>query len=336
VKVFITGGTGKVGEAAVKRFVDGGYPTKVVGRRADIRIPGAEYAQCDINDYDTLVREMEGCDGVVHLAAIPGPAGGPGREVFRVNDLGTFNVFEAAATHGINRVVGASSINALGYFFGLRNFPIEYLPVDESHPTLATDAYSFSKQVMEDIGRYFWDREGISSVMLRLPAVWNHSRVEKIREEGDERVPGQREYIESILAMPDNDRREKMLELHEEYDRLRSTKIFEVRGKNRMSNPKIMDEQDSGLMHMKANLWAYLDDVDSAQAIEKGLIADYEGSHPLFINSHKNSIRMPIEKLAKLFHPEVTDIRDQFPGDDCLVSIDRARELLGFDPHFTI
>ena len=46
-------------------------------------------------------------------------------------------------------------------------------PIDEDHPTYTTDPYSFSKQVIEDIGAYFWRREGISSVFLRFPAVYD-------------------------------------------------------------------------------------------------------------------------------------------------------------------
>lgn len=340
MKVFITGGTGSVGEAAVKRFVDGGYGVKVIGRRPDMEIPGAEYAQCDINEFDSLAEQMAGYDAVVHLAAIPGPGGGPGRELFRVNDLGTFNVFEAAAAHGIERVVGASSINAVGYFFGLRNFPIEYLPVDEDHPVLATDAYSFSKQVMEDIGTYFWNREGISSVMLRLPAVWKHARVQETKADPDDRYTRQRAYIESILELPDEERKKTIARLHEDYDRLRSHRIFEVSREEREQKAKewakIMDEKEATLMHMKVNFFAHLDDLDSAQAIEKGVTADYEGSHPLFVNSHKNYAKLPVSELAKLFHPEVEEIRPQTPGDDCLVSIDRARALLDFDPEYSL
>ena len=66
------------------------------------------------------------------------------------------------------------------YTFRRRLFPstylsgdfVEYFPIDEQHPTFTTDSYSFSKQVMEEIGAYFWRREGISSVLLRLPGVY--------------------------------------------------------------------------------------------------------------------------------------------------------------------
>ena len=72
----------------------------------------------------------------------------------------------------------ASSINAFGCFWGNTDITPRYLPIDEAHPTYTTDPYSFSKTVIEEIGDYYWRREGISSVALRLPAVWSQARME--------------------------------------------------------------------------------------------------------------------------------------------------------------
>jgi nucleoside-diphosphate-sugar epimerase len=77
---------------------------------------------------------MRGCDQVVHLAALASPVVGRPEEVFRVNAEGTFNVFQAAAEAGIRRVVQASSINALGLYYGVRTTDPLYFPVDEAAP----------------------------------------------------------------------------------------------------------------------------------------------------------------------------------------------------------
>lgn len=87
-------------------------------------------------------------------------------------------------------------------------------------------------------------------------------------------------------------------------------------------------------MGWKANLFAYIDELDSAQAIERGLTAGYDGSHPLFVNARRNSARLPVADLARLFWPPVPEIRLQWQGDDSLCSIDRARALIGFDPQW--
>ena len=110
-------------------------------------------------------------DGVVQLAAIPNPAGGTAPDIFHINCTGTFNVYQAAAEEGIKRAVSTSSINALGSNFGVKAFQLSYFPIDEKHPQQTTDAYSLSKQILEETAEYFSRRDGISGVCLRLPAV---------------------------------------------------------------------------------------------------------------------------------------------------------------------
>jgi len=84
-----------------------------------------------------------------------------------------------------------------------------------------------------------------------------------------------------------------------------------------------------------SNFWASIDARDSAQAIELGLTADYEGSHPLWVNDSHNSAGVPTQALAELFYPDVPLKRD-LVGTESLVSIDRARELLGFEPEYSV
>ena len=331
MKIFLTGGTGSVGTAAVERLVNHGHGVTVIGRTAGIEIPGATYRRCDLGDYDRLEELMRGHDAVVHLAAIPHPIGVPGREVFRANDQGTFNVYEAAAENGIRRVVGASSINAIGYFYGDRSFPLPYLPIDEQSPSLATDAYSFSKQVMEQIGRYFWERDRISGALLRLPHVVPHARALEIAAE-QSRSP----LIDEILAMPEPDRTARVRRLHDEYDRYRrANRLDKVeRFGPREHDPERLSEEELHLLHQTVNFFAYVDERDSAHAIELAVTVDLQGCHPLFINASRNSAGLTVAEAALLYPPPPPEPRVQRTGDTCLCSIEAARELLGFEPHW--
>ena len=130
MRVLITGGTGSVGQAATERLVRDGWDVLVVGRRSGIEVPGAEYAVCDVTCFEDLCEKTAGCDAVVHLAAIASPSSAPGPEVIRVNVLGTFNVFEAAAKAQVRRIVQASSINAFGCWWGVVDLPhLQYFPL---------------------------------------------------------------------------------------------------------------------------------------------------------------------------------------------------------------
>lgn len=337
MRVFLTGGTGRVGTAVVNRLASRGFDITVVGRTPSMELKGARYEQCDIEDYERLHALMHDHEAIVHLAAIPDPIGNPGRALFRANDLGTFNVYEAAAELGIRRVVCASSINALGYFFGDRSFPLPYLPVDEEITGIATDAYSFSKQVMERIGDYFWERDGIRSVFLRLPGVFSHEKALEIRTRWPRTLP----IVDEMLSLPDADRESKLANLDRRYDRFRREhrldKLTRDHGWGRArESAGLLTEDEHRFMTFKANMFASIDELDSAQAVEGGLTAEFEGSHPLYVNSPENSLGQPVAELAKLYSPPVPEIRPQTPGDTCLCSIDRARSLIGFAPEWPV
>jgi nucleoside-diphosphate-sugar epimerase len=329
MRVLVTGGTGTVGREAVKRLVTHDHDVTVIGRTPDVEIQGGTYRQCDIVDFDCLTDCVQGMDAVVHLAAIPNPGMGTGQAIFHVNCTGTFNVYRAAADAGIRRIVSASSINALGYNFGVKRFELQYFPMDEAHPSYTTDPYSFSKQVMEETGAYFWRREGVSSVFLRLPAVY------EITEENEDRMRAYRQAVKAsyddLLSKPEDEQRAIARQIIEQHDELRAQHKFESRDNWR----EMRELPYARIMFGYSNFWAIIDARDSAQAIEKGLLADYQGSHPLWVNDSHNSAGVPTEILVDLFYPEVPLTRP-LEGTETLVSIDKARALLDFEPEHSM
>ena len=329
MKILITGGTGNVGRCAVARLIRNGHEVKVIGRRPEMEIEGGEYRACDINDYAALREQAKGMEGIVHLAAIPYPAGGTPEEIFHINCTGTFNVYQAATEEGIKRVVSASSINALGYNFGVKSFELSYFPIDEEHPCVTTDAYSFSKQVLEETAAYFWRREGISSVCLRLPAVYEAE--EDRRERAEQRFSRAAETYGELMNLPEAERRERVGDILAQIEELRAARATEQR------RPR--GQRGRGRRHHMfgiKNFWTSIDAEDSAQAIEKGLLTEYEGSHPLFVNDSHNVTGFESEWLVSTFFPTVEGRKHSLEGTEALVSIDRARELIGFEPEYSV
>lgn len=241
MNILVTGGLGLVGRPLVQRLVRQGHAVKVLDRipeaNADRAALGqASYACCDINDFSALRAQLRGMQAIVHLAALPHPAAGPGHEIFRINCAGSFNVYEAAAQEGIRRVVSASSINALGYNYGIKSFHIRYLPVDEAHPAYTTDPYSFSKQVLEEIGAYYWRREGISGVQLRLPGVLHVT--EEFRAMVQQFIPITRQAFERVQAMSAADQQQRARQLIAGINVARTQRYHEKpwRGKHPLAN----------------------------------------------------------------------------------------------------
>ncbi len=335
MRVLVTGGAGQVGKAVVARLVEKGFSLRVVDRKPEQVISGAEYAQADLLDYARMLELVRGCEAVVHLAAIPGPGVAPNEQLFNINVTGTYHIFQAAAEEGIRRVVQASSINAVGYFYGVRAWRLRYLPIDEDHPTETTDPYSLSKTMVEEIGRYFWRREGISSVALRYPAVLpaavhESGWISKLRE-------ALQDIVKRLLAMSPAARLVWMEENQQAYDNLRARHAFE--------DPALRDQMwrpDSALssdlrvgMGGKYNFFVMIDERDAVQAVEKGLTASYDGSHPLFVNDRAQWTGFDSDLIIRLFYPEVEMWKKPLVGNETLVSYERAKDLIGFEPEFT-
>ena len=148
MKVVITGSRGKVGRAAVRRFVEAGHDVLGVDLARPVFdagevVPG-RYVMADLTDAGVAFAVVAGADAVVHVAAIPQPTGNPAHVVFQTNLMSTFNLVEAAVRFGVPRFVNVSSESIVGNFFPERPFLPDYVPVDEEHPLRPQDPYALS------------------------------------------------------------------------------------------------------------------------------------------------------------------------------------------------
>ena len=347
MRIAVTGGIGSIGRTAVAQLLAHGHGVRVLDRmpEADIasdvveQIRGAEYRQVEITDFQSLKGAFDGLDAVVHLAALASPAMGPEHVIFEINCGGSFNVYRSAADAGIKRVVSASSINALGYNYGIKSFPIRYFPIDEEHPDYTTDPYSFSKRVLEETGAYFWRREGISGVALRFPAVYDLSG-----ERGSWWIRGaerRREALVLLEQLPEQERTSRLRHVIERQEAMRVERLQEQPWEQQRERWEKMRREgppppEMMLCFGRNGFWASLNVLDAAQAIEKGLTVEYEGSHPLFVNDSHNSVGVDSERLVAYCFPEVTTWKRPVVGAETLVSYDKAHALIGFEPEHSI
>jgi hypothetical protein len=249
--------------------------------------------------------------------------------LFHINCTGTFNVYQAAAEEGIKRVVSASSINALGFNFGGVPFQLSYLPIDEAHPTQTSDVYSLSKQILEDTADYFWRRDGISGVCLRLPFVFDPQSSKQGGFAG-----GASDHFSRLAALSEAERAEQIRQVWSLCEQMQRDRVAErpwqaLYASRTPDQEQAMDGRRTVLG--VTNLWTSIHAEDSAQAFERGLTAEYEGSHPLFVSQAENRAGVDSETLAQMFFPVVVRKRP-LQGRESLVSIERARQLIGFDP----
>lgn len=123
MKVCVTGGTGSLGTALVRRLLDEGHERVVVLSRDEqkqaqmaeaIDHPNVRFFLGDVRDRNRLDEAFHGCDTVVHAAAlkrVDSVAYNP-QEVRKTNIQGSANVLSAALGTGVKRVLMISSDKA--------------------------------------------------------------------------------------------------------------------------------------------------------------------------------------------------------------------------------
>jgi len=118
VTVLVTGGTGVVGQPVIRRLVESGRNVRGLARSekaasvlADL---GAAPSPGDIEDPDSLVRAMSGCEVVYDIAGLVSFCPADPAAMYRINVEGTRNVVRAARRAGVRRLIHTSSVAALG------------------------------------------------------------------------------------------------------------------------------------------------------------------------------------------------------------------------------
>jgi nucleoside-diphosphate-sugar epimerase len=167
-RVVVTGGSGKAGRAVVADLLAHGDDVLSVDLVRSAAV-ACDQLVADLTDFGETVEALRGAEAVVHLAAIPAPGLRPDALTFDVNATSTYNVFSAATTLGLRRVVWASSETVLGLPFE-RERPA-YAPIDEEHPAYPEFSYALAKLISEEMARQFNRWTGIPFVGLRFSNV---------------------------------------------------------------------------------------------------------------------------------------------------------------------
>lgn len=267
-RIVVTGGSGQGGRAVVRDLLEHGYEVLSV----DLRPPQDGLAPsllADLTDFGETVEALRGADAVVHLAAIRAPGIYTDEVTFRVNVGSTYNVFTAATTLKLERVVWASSETTYGIRFnGMRP---DYVPVDEEHPLRPQSSYALSKVLGEEMARQISRMSGLPFVGLRISHI-----------NDDESYP--------------------------------SFPGFQ-------NDPHVR----------KWNLWAYVDARDVALACRLGLEKPISGADVFSIVASDTVMNRPSSELMAEIFPDVP-IRKELGEHETLMSIEKARQMLGYEP----
>jgi nucleoside-diphosphate-sugar epimerase/putative sterol carrier protein len=155
-KVVVTGGSGQLGTLVLERLVATRGIKKIVSLDLvppTLPSPRIDWRIADMRD-PGLERHLEGADALIHLAFIVAKQASV-ETMNAVNVEGSKRIFEAAARHGVRRVVYASSVAAYG------TEPDHVVPIVESTArrrsgvlTYANDKYDVEAYLDDFDGRY--------------------------------------------------------------------------------------------------------------------------------------------------------------------------------------
>jgi dihydroflavonol-4-reductase len=143
MKTLITGASGFIGSAVLRRLLACGHQVRALVRpqsaRRNLAGLAVELVTGDLRDPTSLERAVQGCSALFHVAAdyrlwVPEP-----EDMYKTNVEGTRNLLLAAARAGVERIVYTSSVATMGLL-------PDGNPADEETPVTLADMIGHYKR----------------------------------------------------------------------------------------------------------------------------------------------------------------------------------------------
>jgi nucleoside-diphosphate-sugar epimerase len=306
-KVFLTGGSGRIGRRVERKLLERGYDLRSLVHRdrpPGPSHPGLELVKGDILDQELLIRLVQGCPFVVHLAAAwdmfpPAVYEKENNQLFESVVRGTYNMLEACRAGGELRCFLYASTDAV-YATGPRKFDA---PITEDTQLQPSRFYALAKMVCEEMCRQYGRLYALPWLIVRI--CWCLDTDEILRIFGYD-------FWEAGLSPEDRGRLAPSLS-----------------GGRGVFAP-LMPDGSSGVDHVS-------DPEDIAEGIVLGIVNHRAGLGGTFNLAGPSSFRYRdlIEKLAQdLGVPwGAAVVKGIEPYE---LSIQSARRVLGYDPRYPI
>jgi nucleoside-diphosphate-sugar epimerase len=173
-RILLTGGAGFIGTALARRLIDhnqvvvydNGHRNALAGSEL-LAHPNMQVIWGDVMDAEGVRKAMQGCQLVVHLAAIAGVDTVMKMPVttMKVNIIGTYNVLEAALQESqIERLIDFSTSEVFGtYAYKVKEGDVTTLgAVGEARWT-----YAVSKLATEHLAHNYYKQYGLPALSIR-------------------------------------------------------------------------------------------------------------------------------------------------------------------------
>jgi uronate dehydrogenase len=158
--VLLTGASGALGRQLAAGLSAEGWVLRLtdIAPFPDPLPANATFEAADLGDRAAILRLAEGCGLILHFGGISTEH--PFDTVLGPNIAGVYNIYEAARLQKA-RVVFASSNHAIGFHDRADK-------LDDDCQLRPDSFYGLSKAYGELMGRLFWDKHGVESVLVRI------------------------------------------------------------------------------------------------------------------------------------------------------------------------
>lgn len=172
MRVLLTGGNGFIGSWVAKRLHARGVDLRIFATRQDrsaltavmgSAADGLPWLVGDVGNISDVRAAAKGCDAIIHIAALLGPASAADPlRCLAVNLGGTLNMFEVAKEQGIEKLIYTTSAAVFG-------------PTDGVNPYPSTH-YGAMKLAEEGCARAYYAADGFPSICFRPFVVYGPGR----------------------------------------------------------------------------------------------------------------------------------------------------------------
>lgn len=308
-KVLVTGGQGFLGSHIVTKLLEEGKKVRVLARpskesNSDLA-KGVEIEYGDIRDSKAVEDAVNGVDIIIHVVSNFRKGGSDKKEAYDINVGGTLNVLAAAQKYNVKQIIHCSTIGVHG--------TVLEIPATETTAFNPTDLYQETKLIAEKKVWDFYKKTGLPVTVIRPISLFG---------------PGDK----------------RMLKL---FSMIQKERFFIVGDGNVYFHPAYIDDVVQGFMlclnNEKAFGEVFIIGGDEYTTLNRlcELIAQELGVKPPRMRVPLKpvlALATLIETVCEPFNisPPLHRRRVSFFQNNRAFSIDKARKILDYKPHFSL